>query len=209
MGLKRNFQLILFCTCLGFSILANAIASHGNYTLCFTPNDNCTELITHQIQSATSSIYVQAYSFTSQPIAAALSQAHAKGINVAILVDKSQRESASYSVAHQLARQGIPIWVDYRPAIAHNKVMVIDKRTVITGSFNFTASAQKRNAENVIIINDPWVAAQYVNNWQQRQRVSAPFKPAQAASWFDQLLNWLQKQLNKLVIKELRHILGN
>ncbi len=56
--------------------------------------------------------------------------------------------------------------------IAHNKIMHFDKCTVSTGSFNFTKSAQKRNAENVLIIKDCKLAQTYRDNWIRRQRVS-------------------------------------
>jgi phosphatidylserine/phosphatidylglycerophosphate/cardiolipin synthase-like enzyme len=68
---------------------------------------------------------------------------------------------------------GIAVWVDTRVAIAHNKVMVVDGVTVITGSFNFTAAAQNRNAENLLVIRDPALAARSRENWQRRRGVWA------------------------------------
>ena len=66
--------------------------------------------------------------------------------------------------------------IDFQPAIAHNKVMVIDRRNVITGSFNFTTAAQKRNAENVLIIlDDPAIAEAYAANWQRRGDAARPY----------------------------------
>jgi phosphatidylserine/phosphatidylglycerophosphate/cardiolipin synthase-like enzyme len=61
---------------------------------------------------------------------------------------------------------GIPTWIDARHAIAHNKVMVIDGATVITGSFNFTKAAEEHNAENMLVIRDEALAAKYTANWQ-------------------------------------------
>ena len=58
---------------------------------------------------------------------------------------------------------GIPVWIDTRPAIAHNKILIIDGTEVITGSFNFTDSAQNRNAENLVFISDDKVAQEYRN----------------------------------------------
>lgn len=62
-----------------------------------------------------------------------------------------------------------------KPAIAHNKVMLIDGATVITGSFNFTAAAQKSNAENLLVLNDQKLADLYRANWERRQVVSMPY----------------------------------
>lgn len=64
--------------------------------------------------------------------------------------------------------------IDYIPTIAHNKVMIIDGKTVITGSFNFTDAAQNKHAENVIIITDAELAKKYFDNWMSRKKVSIP-----------------------------------
>jgi phosphatidylserine/phosphatidylglycerophosphate/cardiolipin synthase-like enzyme len=121
----------------------------------------------------------RSYSFTSVPILAALKAAHGRGVDVEVIVDKiSARQSKSgsrYSAATYLTNAGIPVWVDTKVAIAHNKVMVIDEQWVITGSFNFTASAQERNAENLLVLEDPALAAQYRTNWERRQASSAPY----------------------------------
>jgi phosphatidylserine/phosphatidylglycerophosphate/cardiolipin synthase-like enzyme len=61
---------------------------------------------------------------------------------------------------------GIPTWIDAKHAIAHNKVMVIDGATVITGSFNFTKAAEEHNAETMLVIRDQALAAKYGANWQ-------------------------------------------
>ncbi len=61
---------------------------------------------------------------------------------------------------------GIPTRIDARHAIAHNKIMVIDASTIITGSFNFTKVAEEKNAENLLVIWDKNLAAKYTENWQ-------------------------------------------
>ncbi len=107
---------------------------------------------------------VQAYSFTSAPLAKALLSAHRRGIRVEVVLDKSQR-SQRYSSATFLANSGIPTFIDDEHAIAHNKVMIIDRQTVITGSFNFTKAAEERNAENLLIMRSRELARIYLNNW--------------------------------------------
>jgi phosphatidylserine/phosphatidylglycerophosphate/cardiolipin synthase-like enzyme len=103
----------------------------------FSPNGGCTEAIVKEITDAKSEILVQAYSFTSAPIAKALVDAHKRGVKVEAILDKSQR-SEKYTSATFLADSRIPTFIDARHAIAHNKIMIIDQETVITGSFNFT-----------------------------------------------------------------------
>lgn len=133
-------------------------------TVCFTPGGNCTEQIVKALGDAKSSILVQAYGFTSAHIAKALLEAHKRGVQVQVILDKSQR-TEKYSSADFLANQGVPTRIDASHAISHNKVMIIDGEMVITGSFNFTKAAQEKNAENLLIIRDPALAAQYTQNW--------------------------------------------
>jgi phospholipase D len=67
-----------------------------------------------------------------------------------------------------LVNANVSVRIDKVSGITHNKVIIIDEQKVITGSFNFTNAADKRNAENVIIINNKSVAKEYLNNWQKR-----------------------------------------
>ncbi len=109
--------------------------------VCFTPGEDCTERIVKALGEAHSSILVQAYSFTSAPIAKALVDAKKRGVRVEAILDKSNRTD-KYSAADFLANSGIPTLIDAQHAIAHNKVIIIDGEIVIGGSFNYTAHAQ-------------------------------------------------------------------
>jgi len=144
--------------------------------VCFTPGQDCTHQITNHIAKAEHSILVQAYNFTSKDIADALIKAKKKGVKIKVILDKSQR-SQKYSLLHYIVNAGIPVWIDTKPAIAHNKIMIIDGKEVITGSFNFTDSAQKRNAENLVFITDSKLAQKYIENWEKRERQSSPYSP--------------------------------
>lgn len=135
---------------------------------CFTPGQDCTHKITAVLRKAEHSILVQAYSFTSKPIADALIYAKNKGIAVKVILDKSQL-TQRYSLLRQLVKAGIPVWIDNKPAIAHNKIMIIDEKAVITGSFNFSEAAQNKNAENLVFITNPKVAKEYTQNWEKRK----------------------------------------
>ena len=141
------------------------------YDVCFTPGGNCTDLVVNAISSAKKELLVQAYSFTSAPIAKAIVDAQNRGVKVRVILDKSQF-SEKYSAAKFLEHEKIPVWNDKRVAIAHNKVMIIDDKIVITGSFNFTKAAQLKNAENLLIVYDKDFAAKYKNNWYSRMQTS-------------------------------------
>jgi phosphatidylserine/phosphatidylglycerophosphate/cardiolipin synthase-like enzyme len=131
-----------------------------------SPNGGCTDAVVATIGHAKKSVLVLAYSFTSAPIAGALKAAHDRGLDVRVILDKSQR-TERYSGMTFLIHAGIPTWIDVVHAIAHNKVMVIDGETVITGSFNFTKAAEAKNAENVLIIQDRELAKLYQADWEK------------------------------------------
>jgi len=65
--------------------------------------------------------------------------------------------------------------IDGVHAIAHNKVMIIDGQTVITGSFNFTTAAERQNAENLLVVRDHALAARYAENWRAHAEHSTPY----------------------------------
>jgi phosphatidylserine/phosphatidylglycerophosphate/cardiolipin synthase-like enzyme len=146
--------------------------------VCFTPEygslPSCTQRIVNVIGSAKRNILVQAYAFTSASIARALTDAHGRGVDVKVLLDR-RANTGRYSDATYLERMGVSVSIDSGHAIAHNKVVIIDGATVITGSFNFTKAAEERNAENVLIIYDPALAEQYVKNWKLHAAHSQPF----------------------------------
>jgi phospholipase D len=145
------------------------------WTVCF----NCTALVVGEIAGARHSIFVQSLLIYLSPILVALKTAHSRGVDVEVIVDRTSarvsKSGSRYSAATYLSNASIPVWVDTRVAIAHNKVMVLDGAVVITGSFNFTAAAQARNAENLLVIQDAVLATRYRTNWENRRAVSAPY----------------------------------
>ena len=144
-------------------------------TTCFTPAQACADLIVSILDHAQSHIRLQAYGFTSSPILAALVAAKQRGVDVVVILDKSDEHQSSGSGALYVARAGIPVFIDYQPAIAHNKVIVVDKHMVVTGSYNFTTAAEHKNTENVVIIDSSEVASGFLSNWESRRTVSRPF----------------------------------
>jgi phosphatidylserine/phosphatidylglycerophosphate/cardiolipin synthase-like enzyme len=141
----------------------------------FSPNGGCTEAIIKVIDGAKTEILVQAYSFTSVPIAKALLNAHKRGVKIEAILDKSQQKE-KYTSATFLANSGIPTYIDDKHAIAHNKIMIIDRTTVITGSFNFTKAAEEKNAENLLIITSADLAKLYIENWMEHKEHSEAYQ---------------------------------
>jgi phosphatidylserine/phosphatidylglycerophosphate/cardiolipin synthase-like enzyme len=148
----------------------------GEVETLFSPKGGCTAAIVRAIGGAKQTIYVQAYSFTSAPIAAALVEAHRRGVKTQVILDKSQ-QTEKYSEADFLQRAGIAVFIDSAHSIAHNKVMILDGETVISGSFNFTKAAEESNAENLLIIHQtPALAQKYLSNWLAHQRHSPAYR---------------------------------
>ncbi len=143
---------------------------------CFTPAEQCEGQIVGEIDRAKSSIRVQAYGFTSLPIIHALQRAAGRGVEVLAILDKVNERK--YSGATLLEAAGIPVWIDFEPAIAHNKIIVIDGHMTIGGSYNYTMAAQKRNAENVTFTDSVDIARQFLSNWDSRLKVSRAFEGA-------------------------------
>ncbi len=142
--------------------------------VCFTPRQACLPMIIDAIDKATTSIHMQAYSFTSKPIAEALIRAHTRGVTVVVIADKSQCKE-KYTQIHTLKRAGIMVYIDTKPAISHNKIMIVDRKSVLTGSYNFSNAAENRNAENVVLLASPELAKMYENNFSSRLAVSEVF----------------------------------
>ena len=145
--------------------------AQADVSACFVPEERCTGEIVAALDGARTAIRVQAFAFSSRPIAAALKAAHNRGVDVQVVVDRSN-ERYRGGVTDLLVSSGVPVFVDYSPAIAHSKVMIVDGHLVVGGSFNYSAAADSRNAENVTFLDSPVVAGWFLANWQSRRDVS-------------------------------------
>ena len=132
----------------------------------FSPPAGSAAAIVKAVDASQHEVLVQAYSFTHNAIAQAVLRAHARGVAVRVLLDQKSEQTNRYVL--ELLRQARgPLRGDGQHAIAHNKVMVIDGAVVITGSFNFTNSAETRNAENFLILKSPDLARIYKAEWEK------------------------------------------
>jgi phosphatidylserine/phosphatidylglycerophosphate/cardiolipin synthase-like enzyme len=131
----------------------------------FSPKGGCTEAIVAELKHARREVLVQAYSFTCPDIAKALIEAKQRGAEVVILLDRAN-EKETYSELKMLEENGVVPLIDANHAIAHNKIMIIDRKTIITGSFNFTRQAEHENAENLLILrHQPGLVDAYRKNF--------------------------------------------
>jgi phosphatidylserine/phosphatidylglycerophosphate/cardiolipin synthase-like enzyme len=173
--IRRIVYTVFFIIIINSPAIAEPINSTSTADVFFSPNGGATEAIVKDINSADREILVQAYSFTSQPIAKALIDAHKRGIKIEVVLDKSQTYG-KYSSADFLSHAGIATYVDYKHAIAHNKIMIIDRSTLITGSFNFTRAAEEKNAENLLVIKgNPQLIEKYLANFREHKAHSVSY----------------------------------
>ena len=125
----------------------------------FAPHDKCADHLTRLVQETQKSLDFLAFSFTHHGIGrAVMDKAQFNGVKVRGVFEKTQTASghSEYGAMHSL---GLDVWLDGNPRNMHHKVMVIDGATTVTGSFNFSESADKSNDENILFIrNNPTVA---------------------------------------------------
>ncbi len=179
---KKWFSVFFIVSVLLFQVLANlkggdtlATASADTNTssnsisaevlgVYFTPPAGAAQAIVKTIDASSREVLVQAYGFTHNAIAQAIVRAHQRGVKVSVLLDQKSDHTNRY-VVDLLNNAQVTLRQDGKHAISHNKVMVIDESVVITGSFNFTNSAETRNAENFLILKSSTLANRYKEEW--------------------------------------------
>ena len=149
--MRKALLVILILLSITVPVFAEQFRSTGTVDVFFSPNGGATDAIVRELNEAKTEILVQAYSFTSTPIAKALVDAKKRGVKVVVVLDKSQRRE-KYTSADFVTHAGIPTFIDDQHGIAHNKIMIIDRQILITGSFNFTKAAEEKNAENLLVL---------------------------------------------------------
>jgi phosphatidylserine/phosphatidylglycerophosphate/cardiolipin synthase-like enzyme len=135
----------------------------------FSPREEVSARIVERLMAAQDSILFMAFSFTSDEIAQAMVERHAAGVEVQGVFE-NRNASGLGAEFERLDEAGADVWRDGNCYTMHHKVIIIDEATVITGSYNFTARAEDTNDENLLIIDSPDLAAEYLSEFA---RVSA------------------------------------
>jgi phosphatidylserine/phosphatidylglycerophosphate/cardiolipin synthase-like enzyme len=131
----------------------------------FCPEEQCKEQIITEISNAKTSIVVAIFSFTDDDLSAALIERHNAGIDVRILMEAGQ--VSKYSEQKKLIDAGIPVHMDTNSAYMHNKFIVIDSTTTLTGSVNYSGNGFNENNENLIIITGTGTAQRYITEFDR------------------------------------------
>ncbi len=170
--MKRNFLIFLFsflCICISFLCASvnktQQVCNFPYVKVLFTPQDNCVYEINKIIDKAKQSIHIAMYYFTSRPIASALVKAKNRGVDVKVCFDKEQ-EFSQFSKAQYFVNKKIPLRFISGSGKMHNKFCIVDGHIVITGSYNWTTTAELENDENLLVIDSFGLAQQYEKEFQ-------------------------------------------
>lgn len=137
-----------------------AESSNVYMTASFSPGETCVNTITGQIQSARSTVDICVFTITDNRITAAIREAHRRGIQVRVITDNEKMLDEGSDI-ETLASDGVPIRLDVSDYHMHHKFALFDKRTVLTGSYNWTRGAAVYNEENLVVTNEPKVVRQF------------------------------------------------
>lgn len=151
-------------------------AQEDDIAVYFSPKGGAMAAVVSHVNQAQRTIDVEAYLITAKQIVDALQSAQNRGVRVRIILDKNNA-GGIYSLAAYLSKTTLPVWRDGRHKDHHNKVMLIDGRIIITGSFNFTDPSEDQNAENLLILRDkPTLFAAYEADFEKHLAHSDPRK---------------------------------
>jgi phosphatidylserine/phosphatidylglycerophosphate/cardiolipin synthase-like enzyme len=177
MKIKWRIMLLAFLfLAVALPARAETVKGISSADVFFSPRGGCTQAVIDEIGKARSEIVVHAHSFPSYEISRALAAARERGVKVTLLLDKSQRRDKG-TTAFVFEKAGILIYIDSEHHVANNNVMIIDRDTVITGSFGFTKEAEEKNAENLLIVRSRKLAELYLQNYDRHMAHSGMFKP--------------------------------
>ncbi len=140
----------------------------------FSPGGPFSDTAVKNIAAAKSEVLIQSYYFGSFPVADALIAAHKRGVKVALIVDKSDR-AEGITPGVKMSQEGIPVFLDNKHSIANNRVMIIDKKKVFTGSFDFNKASEQMIADNLLILESPELAKLYRENWLSHREHSETY----------------------------------
>lgn len=133
----------------------------------FSPDDGVQAILLDILHEAQSSIYFMTFSFTSDELGDAILQRAESGVTVAGVMDEAQVQSNQGTEYDAFSRAGMDVFIDGNPGQMHHKIMIVDESIVIVGSYNFTNSAETRNDENLLVIYDKEIAAEFLKEFQR------------------------------------------
>lgn len=130
----------------------------------FSPGDDCLHAINYQLNAAVNSVDICVFTISDDRIANKILETHRRGVKVRVITDNDKTNDRGSDI-YKLAQAGIPVKMDTTSYHMHHKFALIDKRVLITGSYNWTRSAAEHNQENVVVLDDKGITKKYVNKF--------------------------------------------
>ena len=173
--LITKFFSILFVAVFLSSCATVPISATTNTQIFFSPNGGCQQAVISQISKATKTIDIAMYYLTARETSQELIKAKDRNVQIRIVLDQSQ-EGGAYAKSRFLIKNGINAKIHTGSGLMHNKFAVIDGKTLITGSFNWTATAEEKNEENLLIITDQALITKYQERFEYLWKGSREIK---------------------------------
>ena len=165
----------------GIAVPMPAASARATASVFFSPGADTDRAIAATIAEARQRVWIAGYYFTSSVVAKALDQARARGIDVRVVLDRSQA-TLKYSSATYFHNRGVPLWINARYPVMHHKFLIVDGGTVAFGSMNFTRAGTQQNAENFNLFKRwPTLVGTYAREFDRLLKESERYRPGMAS----------------------------
>ena len=169
--LKAGMALLVILTLGTVSSAVNAGEEAAQTAVTASFGQDCETTVIREVATARDSILVAIYSLTRRNITTALARAAKRGVAVTVKFDARQAELEAMKESLKfLEKNGIkclPIKMSENAAAMHDKFMVIDRKRVLTGSYNYTVPATELNYENLVMIESVAIAGAYAKEFDR------------------------------------------
>ena len=139
----------------------------------FSPGPDCRVAIEQAMETALDELLICVFTISDDRLSDAIQRAHRNGLTVRVLSDNEKMDDRGNDI-ERLAASGVNVRIDRSPEHMHHKFMVVDGQTVLTGSYNWTRSAETRNEENLVVLDDPILAGRFAEKFERIWNLSDP-----------------------------------
>ena len=139
----------------------------------FSPGPDCRIAIEQAMETALDELLICVFTISNDRLSDAIQRAHRNGLTVRVISDNDKMEDKGNDV-ERLSLSGVDVRIDRSPEHMHHKFMVVDGHTVLTGSYNWTRSAETRNEENLVVLDDPVLAGRFAEEFERIWNLSDP-----------------------------------